>query len=139
MMTKTKKLSILIVDDDDVAIEAFQRGARHAKLPFTIVEAEDALEAYAIIKGIHPEKAIQEPFIVLLDLNMPRMSGFEFLEVIRKDEKLCFTPVFILTTSDLASDKNKAASLDVVGYMTKNDVGPRFENLLKALIDYANK
>lgn len=127
------------MDDDDVAIEAFQRGVRHAKLPFTVVEAEDALEAYAILKGVHPEKAIQHPLVVLLDLNMPRMSGFEFLEVVRKDEKLCFTPVFILTTSDLASDQEKAASLDVLSYMTKASVGPRFENLLVELISHANK
>ena len=87
------KLNILIVDDDDVASEAFLRGVRYAKLPFTVVEAEDGLEAYAIVKGVHPEKIIKEPFIVLLDINMPRMSGFEFLKVLRHDEKLCAIPV----------------------------------------------
>lgn len=132
------KLNILIVDDDDVAIESFQRGVRHASLPFSVVEAEDALEAYAILKGIHPEKKIKDPFIVLLDINMPRMSGFEFLEVIRKDEKLCFSRVYILTTSDLPSDRERASTLDVVGYVTKSNVGVRFKNLLEDLIKFAD-
>jgi CheY-like chemotaxis protein len=135
---ETNKLNILIVDDDDVAIESFQRGVRHAKLPFSVTEAEDAIEAYAILKGIHPQKKINSPCVVLLDINMPRMSGFEFLETIRLDEKLCFTSVFILTTSDLPADKEKASELDVEGYITKNSVGPRFKNLLEKLINYAN-
>ena len=136
---RNEELNVLIVDDDDVAIEAFQRGVRYAKLPIRVIEAEDALEAYAILKEIHPAKVIQKPFVVLIDLNMPRMSGFEFLKVIRDDEILAFTPVYILTTSDLASDKEQAAALDVSGYWTKNDVGPRFQNLLAYLMNYEKK
>lgn len=122
-----------------MAVESFQRSLGHAKLPFVVTEAEDALEAYAILKGVHPEKVMQAPFVVLLDLNMPRMSGFEFLKVIREDATLCFTPVYVLTTSDLSSDKEKAAKLDVLGYRVKSDVGHRFEYLLTDLINYTKK
>lgn len=129
-------LNILIVDDDDVARESFLRAAGKAKLALTVTEAQDGLEAYEILKERYPKKKVKQPVVVLLDLNMPRMSGFEFLQTIRADKALRSTIVFMLTTSDLAEDKKAALAFNVAGYMAKANVGPGYKNLLKLIVNY---
>lgn len=129
-------LNILIVDDDDVARESFLRAVGKAKLALTVTEAQDGLEAYEILKERYPKNKVKQSVVVLLDLNMPRMSGFEFLQTIRADEALRSTIVFMLTTSDLAEDKKAALALNVAGYMAKANVGPGYKNLLKLIVNY---
>jgi CheY-like chemotaxis protein len=130
--------NILLVDDDDVAVESIQRNMKKAGLDFSITVAEDGLVALDILRGLSAEKSIKDPFIVLLDLNMPRMNGFEFLHTIRADEKLKPTIVFILTTSGSDVDIASAYHENIAGYMVKDKVGPQFSKLFKLLNDYAN-
>jgi len=66
--------------------------------------------------------ALEKPYIILLDLNMPRMSGIEFLEVIRHDDALRDTVVFVLTTSKADEDRTAAYKKHVAGYIVKSDV-----------------
>ncbi len=131
-------INLLIVEDDDVAAEAIQRSLRKSETPFKAVVAEDGLVALDILRGKHAEKKIENPMIVLLDINMPRMNGFEFLEEVRNDKSLRSLVVFVLTTSSSDVDRSKAYQENIAGYMTKDKVGPQFGKLFKLLSDYAD-
>ena len=135
-MSNSKPLTILLVDDDDVAQEAIIRSFGKNDIGFPIITAADGQEALDILRGEHPEKRSEEPLIVLLDLNMPRMDGFEFLQIIRSDPLLVKTVVFVLTTSSADSDKAKAYEECIAGYMVKSSVGPQFGKLASLLKDY---
>ncbi|WP_374338017.1 response regulator [Leeia sp.] len=129
-------LNILLVDDDDVAAEAVLRGLRKYSLDCPVVMAEDGQVALDILRGQHPDRKIKRPMLVLLDLNMPRMNGFEFLEVVRNDPDLGSLIIFILTTSDADTDKSRAYHHHVAGYMVKSAVGPQFSRLARLLEEY---
>ena len=75
--------------------------------------------------------------IVLLDLNMPRMDGFQFLEELRGDPKLRRTVVFVLSTSARDQDRARAYDEQVAGYMVKSSVGPQFARLAEFMNHYA--
>lgn len=129
-------MNILLVEDDDVAAEGVVRSLNKNDLPFPIVIAEDGLEALQILRSEHPERKIHKPYLILLDLNMPRMNGFELLEQIRIDEALKDSVIFVLTTSDADSDKTQAYHKNIAGYMVKSAVGPQFLKLAKLLDSY---
>ena len=129
-------LTILLVDDDDVEQEAVIRSFKKNNIAFPVVTAADGQEAIDILRGEHPEKQIQVPLIVLLDLNMPRMNGFEFLQAIRSDPQLLTTVVFVLTTSSADSDRTRAYEEFIAGYMIKSAVGPQFGKLASLLTNY---
>lgn len=131
-------MNILLVEDDDVAAEAVIRSLKKSNLEFPILLAEDGLEALHILRNENPAKILKRPFLILLDLNMPRMNGFEFLQEIRADNKLKDSVVFVLTTSDADSDKSRAYHENIAGYMVKSAVGPQFSKLLKLLDSYSD-
>ena len=79
---------------------------------------------------------VEKPYIVMLDLNMPRMNGLEFLEVVRNDSDLRRALVFVLTTSDDDQDKFMAYENHVAGYVLKSDLGNTFLNALETLDRY---
>lgn len=135
-MTERNVFNILVVDDDDVATESIERSLRKHEIHFPLVEARDGLEALAILRGTHPDRSIQKPYIVLLDLNMPRMNGFEFLQELRGDSELRDTVVFVLTTSNADTDRTRAYQESIAGYMVKSAVGPQFSKLARLLSDY---
>lgn len=130
-------MKILLVDDDDVAQEAVIRSFKKYNLPFPVITANDGLEALEILRNEHPHKKIDGPFIVLLDLNMPRMNGFEFLQTIRSDDDLSTTIVFVLTTSGRDSDRTRAYQEFIAGYLVKSSVGPQFSKLANLMNQYA--
>ncbi|OLC01490.1 MAG: two-component system response regulator [Nitrospirae bacterium 13_1_40CM_62_7] len=74
--------------------------------------------------------------LVLLDLNMPRMNGIEFLRELRKDSELRAIPVVVLTTSDAEKDKIEAFDLNVAGYLVKPVTFPGFAELMATLNKY---
>lgn len=81
-------------------------------------------------------RKIARPYLILLDLNMPRMNGFEFLEAIRNDPRHKDSVIFVLTTSDADTDRSRAYHEQVAGYMIKSQVGPQFTRLATLLNDY---
>lgn len=127
--------SLLIVDDDDVAAEAVVRGLRKHSIDCPMVIAEDGRAALEILRGEH-ERTIRKPYIVFLDLNMPRMNGIEFLRELREDPLLKGTVVFILTTSGTDADRTRAYESHVAGYMVKSGVGPQCSGLARFLTEY---
>jgi CheY-like chemotaxis protein len=131
-------LNILLVEDDDVAAESVERSLRKHGVLFPLVWAEDGAVALQILRGEHPNKTIAAPCIVLLDLNMPRMNGFEFLQELRADASLERNVVFVLTTSDSDTDRSRAYNEHIAGYMVKAAVGPQFAKLARLIVDYGS-
>lgn len=135
-MNNPTKVNILLVDDDDVAAESVVRSLRKHAMDFPVTLARDGVEALDILRHTHSDLRIEKPYLILLDLNMPRMNGFEFLQEIRSDKKLHDSIVFVLTTSDADSDKSRAYHENIAGYMVKSAVGPQFAKLAALLDNY---
>jgi len=129
-------MNILLIEDDDVAAEAVVRSIKKNNLSFPVVMAEDGLEALNILRNLHASKKIKRPYLILLDLNMPRMNGFEFLQEVRADQELKDSVIFVLTTSNADSDRSRAYDENVAGYVIKSAVGPQFSKLTKLLDSY---
>lgn len=133
MNDRDTALTILLVEDDDVAAEAVVRSLSKAQLRFPVVWAEDGEQALSALRGRDPKRTVPRPRVTLLDLNMPRMNGFEFLQHLRADPELSDDVVFVLTTSDAESDRERAYQEHVAGYMVKAAVGPQFARLAQLL------
>jgi CheY-like chemotaxis protein len=134
--TALNEINILVVDDDDVSSEAVLRVLGRTALNFTLTTAADGLEGLQILRGAHPVKAIHPPLLVLLDLNMPRMDGLDFLEHLRADPELHKTVVFVFTTSSLDLDRDASYAKHIAGYIVKSDVGPQYSKLAELLTSY---
>ncbi|MCB0211393.1 MAG: response regulator [Anaerolineae bacterium] len=132
----TKPLHILLVEDDEVDAEAVVRAFRdkHINNPLTIVT--NGIEALQVLRGENNKVPISLPYLILLDLNLPKMNGIEFLDHIRQDDKLKHSIIFVLTTSDRESDKWAAYKHNVAGYMVKSKAGKNFVNVTKLLETY---
>lgn len=135
-MINEAKINILLVDDDDVSAESVVRSLRKNAVDFPITLARDGMEALEILRSTHTHLSIRKPYLVLLDLNMPRMNGFEFLHEVRGDESLHSSVIFVLTTSDAESDRVRAYEENIAGYMVKSAVGPQFSKLASLLENY---
>jgi CheY-like chemotaxis protein len=135
-MTEALDLTILLVEDDDVAAEAVMRGLKRCGINAPLVWADDGEVALRVLRGADPPRHAPRPRVVLLDLNMPRMDGFEFLQQLRADPVLCDEVVFVLTTSDADADRMRAYHENVAGYMVKASVGPQFAKLAQLLVSY---
>jgi len=135
-MNRDSTLTILLVEDDDVAAESVVRSLNRAGWTSPVVWAEDGAVALDILHGLDPRRKAPRPRVVLLDLNMPRMDGFEFLRQLRAEPTLRGEVVFVLTTSDADSDRTRAYQENIAGYMVKAAVGPQFSRLANLLADY---
>lgn len=135
-MNGMKVVSVLLVDDDAVDVMAAHRAFRKHRIANPIVEASDGVEALEILRGTHPTKTIEPPYVILLDLNMPRMSGLEFLSVIREDDQLRSAVIFVLTTSADGEDRAKAYDANVAGYIVKTAMADGFFKIAEMLESY---
>lgn len=123
-------LSILLVDDDEVDVFAVQRIIRKHQITNPLYVAQDGREALALLRGGADRPALTHPLLILLDLNMPRMSGLEFLEILRTDPIYQSLPVFVLTTSDDPKDREAADRLGVAGYLLKDDLETKLMDVI---------
>lgn len=134
--TPMAEVTFLIVDDDQIDVEIIHRAFKKLKIANPLREARDGIEALDVLRGTNGVEKIENPFIMLLDINMPRMSGLELLEHIREDEKLRHIVVFMLTTSDDEKDVLSAYEKNIAGYVVKSDAGSSFEDALNMLDHY---
>ena len=132
----TAPVNILLVEDNDVDVETVERAFRKYKIANPVTVAVDGLEALQILRGEGGHEKFQRPYIVLLDLNLPRMNGIEFLEELRRDEQLGDSVVFVLTTSNSPEDKNASYNHNIAGYMVKTEIGRDFLSLAEMLDCY---
>ena len=111
--------SILLVEDDQMDVMNVQRELRRQNIDVALVHARNGRDALKMLRGEGDEPKIAKPNLVMLDINMPRMNGLELLEILRSDPDFMDLNVFIMTTSDLDSDRLKAQQLAVSGYIIK--------------------
>ncbi len=132
MTQNSKPIEILVIEDDDVDAESIRRALKKLKILNTLHRAKDGVEALAMLR----DNLINKPFVILLDINMPRMNGLEFLTEIRSDDELKGAIIFILTTSKADEDKVAAFEQNVAGYMVKSDLEKGFVSAVGLLDHY---
>jgi len=127
----------MIIDDDDISIMALERAIKKLKLVNPVEIANDGIEALEILRKAVDTDGSLPPYILTLDLNMPKMGGLEFLEIIRNDKVLKKLVVFVLTSSDASSDIAAAYEHGIAGYIVKEDPTDTFRDTLEMLNDYS--
>ena len=132
-MLDKKVLHILLVEDDEVDILNVRRAFDKNKITNPLYVATDGLAALNMLREGRVPTSRR---IVLLDLNMPKMNGIDFLHELRRDPTLRSTPVVVLTTSNAEKDKVEAFDLNVAGYLVKPVTFPSFVDLMAALNKY---
>jgi len=126
-------LNILLVDDDEVDVMTVKRAFAKANIANKVFVATDGIEALRLLRadGIPASRRL-----VLLDLNMPRMNGIEFLREIRSDPVLQVLTVVVLTTSNEDRDRVEAYQLNVAGYLLKPVTFHSFADVMATLNKY---
>lgn len=127
-----KEVSLLIVDDDDIDAIALERALRKLRLLNSVFRARDGREALELLR----DGTVPAPYIILLDLNMPRMNGLEFLEALRTDPLLTHVVVFVLTTSKSDEDMVAAYRKHVAGYIFKQHMDRDFLEVMGLIEHY---
>jgi CheY-like chemotaxis protein len=137
-MMKNPMLNILLVEDDEVDVMAVRRAFKKGNIINPLYVAGNGLEALTMLRGEpgQPPVVPLERRIVLLDLNMPKMSGLEFLQELRADSTIRHIPVIMLTTSNEEQDRIQAYDLNVAGYILKPVTFSTFVELMIALNKY---
>ncbi len=136
MGEKNKKgIQVLLVEDDEIDVMAVKRAFTELKIANPIHTAGDGLEALSILRGEEGQKPLSKPYLILLDINMPRMNGIEFLKEIRKDPEHKSAIIFMLTTSNHEQDIIESYKQNVAGYIVKSDFDKGFLNVIE-LIDH---
>lgn len=118
-MNESKLLHVLLVDDDEVDVMNVQRAFKKNNIVNPLYVAGNGLEALEMLRGERAGGIPNQRRLVLLDLNMPKMNGLEFLRAVREDPELRALTVIVLTTSDDDRDKVEAYNLNVAGYILK--------------------
>ena len=129
-MTSIK--SILLIEDDIVDVMSVKRALKDINVTNPLYHVENGVEALEFLA----DKEKPRPTIILLDLNMPKMGGIEFLSIMKKDEAIKRIPVIILTTSKAEYDKVQTFNLGVAGYMIKPVDYQQFMEVIRAMCMY---
>lgn len=127
-----REVTLLVVDDDDIDAMTLERALRKLKLLNPVQRARDGQEALDMLRA----GSIASPYMILLDINMPRMNGLEFLQVIRTDPVLTESVVFVLTTSKSDEDLVAAYREHVAGYVLKQRMDSDFLDVVSLIEHY---
>ncbi len=128
----SEDVTILLIEDDDVDAMTIERSFIKHRIANPIVRAHDGVEGLEMLKN----GSVSRPYIVLLDIQMPRMNGLMFLEELRNDQNLSSTIVFVLTTSRAEKDIEASYSKNVAGYFVKEEAGDNFSDVVTLLQGY---
>ena len=131
-------INILLVEDDEVDVMNVKRAFKKYKITNPLYLAGNGLEALDMLRSQDgkPPQVPANRRLILLDLNMPKMNGLEFLHALREDKNLKRTPVIVLTTSDEDKDRIEAYNLNVAGYILKPVTFTNFAEVMVALNKY---
>jgi len=125
-----KTHSILLVEDDELDVISFRRSLKQLGSDYELHTAYNGKEALTFLNNCDETML---PGVILLDVNMPKMNGIEFLKILRTDEKLKHISVFIITTSTENSDRVITEELGISGYILKplnyNDNSKRADSM----------
>ena len=112
-------LTILLVEDNDIDVLVLQRLLRRQNIDLPIVHVNNGEEALELLRVPVDPPRLAPPYVILLDLNMPRMNGFEFLDELADDPTFAEVPIFILSTSRNVHDQETAKGYRIRGYFVK--------------------
>ncbi len=131
-------VNILLVEDDEVDVMNVKRAFKKYKITNPLFLAGNGIEALYMLQSQNGEPPLvpENRRLILLDLNMPKMNGLEFLQELRQNEELKRTPVIVLTTSDEDRDRIEAYNLNVAGYILKPVTFVNFAEVMVALNKY---
>jgi CheY-like chemotaxis protein len=129
-------VNILLVEDDEVDVMAVKRALKDIKIANPFFRATDGIDALEMLRGENGKAKLPRPYIILLDLNMPRMGGLEFLDELRKDPDLRRSIVFVMTTSAAEEDRVRAYDKCISGYVLKHTAGHSFVDAVTMLEHY---
>ncbi|MGI6486947.1 MAG: response regulator [Syntrophomonadaceae bacterium] len=120
---------VLLVEDDRVDALTVKRALKELKVTNELIIRENGEEALEYLRN--PQN--QMPAIILLDINMPRMNGIEFLQAAKSDDNIKKIPVIVLTTSNEETDKIQSFNLGVAGYMVKPVDYQKFVDVVRVI------
>lgn len=133
MADGSRTLNILLVEDDRVDVMNVRRAFEQARVVNPLWVAGDGVDALEMLRG---GEVPRDDLLILLDLNLPRMDGIEFLETLRADDTFARTPVVVLTTSDAETDRMSVYDFHVAGYIVKPVTFPAFVETVATLNKY---
>lgn len=125
------KLNILLIEDDTIEVMKFKRALSKLKLDHKLQNAVNGEDALKIL-----EQKDRLPNIILLDLNMPKINGIEFLTILKKDEVLKYIPTIILSTSNNKKDLLECYKIGIAGYVLKPLKYEDYVSKIEKLLDY---
>lgn len=126
-----KILKILFIEDDAIEVIKFNRVLKTLGLNHQILEAENGEVAIKMLKD-----KMTIPDIVILDLNMPKLNGIEFLRIIKSDDLLKYIPAVVLTTSNNHSDILECYKIGIAGYVLKPLKYEEYVDRIEKLLAY---
>lgn len=126
-------ITLLLVDDDESDAMLFRRTCCKENLDLPLAVARDAAHALEILHGKDENCDVKPPVIVITDINMPGMTGIEFIRALRSDKKYADTVIYVWSTSELASDIEQAYAEKIAGYIVKDDDGHRLRAAVRML------
>lgn len=131
-------INILLVEDDEVDVMNVLRAFKKINITNPVYVATNGIEALSMLRSSNnePPQVPTARRLILLDLNMPKMGGIEFLVELRSDPQLKPTPVVVMTTSNQDQDRVEAYNLNVAGYILKPITFTNFVELMATLNNY---
>jgi two-component system response regulator len=135
-MASVSPIEILLVEDNPGDVRLTQEAFKDSKMRNNLYVVEDGVEALQFLNQQAPYADAPRPDIILLDLNLPRMSGREVLEAIKNDDTLKLIPVVILTTSDDERDIVASYALHANCYITKPVDMKQFVTIVQNVKDF---
>ncbi|HCQ12175.1 response regulator [Flavobacterium sp.] len=127
----TKSLNILLIEDDTIEVMKFNRVIKTLGMNHKIIEANNGEEALSILK----DKEII-PDVIFLDLNMPKINGIEFLQILKADDYLKYIPAIILTTSNNHKDVLECYKIGIAGYVLKPLKYDDYVERVRKMVEY---
>lgn len=127
----SKPLNILLIEDDAIEVMKFNRVLKNLEQVHKIIEANNGEEALEILKN-----KVIIPDIIVLDLNMPKINGIEFLSILKADDVLKYIPAIVLTTSNNHRDLLAFYRIGIAGYMLKPLKYEEYVDKVKKMIEY---
>jgi CheY-like chemotaxis protein len=126
------EVTLFLIEDDDIDAMSIKREFKRRKISSPIKRAKDGVEAFELLES----GKVTRPFIILLDLQMPRMNGLEFLTKLRAHKDYKNSVVFVLSTSQNKQDIFNSYESNVAGYFIKDEVGDGFVSIVDIFDGY---
>lgn len=136
MINNVKPISILIVEDNPADVRIVQEVLKNGKVYVNLVVADDGEDAMSYLRKEGKYKDVELPDLILLDLNMPKMSGHEVLAEMKIDENLKHIPVIVMTISKSDEDVLKSYNLHANAYIVKPVELDQFISAIKSIEDF---